>query len=374
MAKDGRECEPRVPRGARGFRAHACMSESVGFPTGMLSLLNCSLWLLAAARPIVAEDRRRRCVVPDLLERLQSAVADRYTIERELGRGGMATVGNRARGAAMHCTNTATRHVRSPRLGALVAIVVVMAGSACAPAPSDEWISLFNGRDLTGWTPKITGSDLGVDPWETFRVQDGLLTVSYERYDDFGGRFGHLFYEEPFSHYQLRVEYRLIGTQVPDAPDWAFKNSGVMFHAQSPESMLRDQDFPISLEAQLLGGNGVDERPTANLCTPGTHVEMHGALVEDHCISSTSPTYHTEEWVTLDLLVLGDSFIAHVMAGDTVMSYARPVIGGGVVNGFDESVKQDGMPLTGGYIALQSESHPIQFRQVLLRRIAASPR
>ncbi|MFC1639821.1 DUF1080 domain-containing protein, partial [Gemmatimonadota bacterium] len=190
-----------------------------------------------------------------------------------------------------------------------------------------------------------------------------------ENYENFDSRFGHLFYEEPFSHYVLRVEYRFIGTQLPDAPDWAFKNSGIMFHSQSPQSMLTDQTFPISLEAQLLGGNGVDERPTANLCTPGTHAEIDGVLVEDHCITSSAPTYHTEEWVTMDLLVLGDSLIAHIIGGDTVLAYARPVIGGGSVNVFDETVKQDGQRLTDGYIALQSESPPIQFRKVLLKKI-----
>ena len=254
-----------------------------------------------------------------------------------------------------------------PSLAAITMLLVVATG--CRSAPTDEWTPLFNGRDLTGWTPKITGSDLGEDPWQTFRVEDGLLTVSYENYETFDGRFGHLFYEEPFSHYQLRVEYRFIGSQLPDAPGWAFKNSGVMFHAQRPESMLRDQDFPISLEAQLLGGNGVDERPTANLCTPGTHVEMNGMLVEEHCITASAPTIHGEEWVTLDLLVLGDSLIAHIMNADTVLTYAKPVVGGGVVDGFDPAVKQDGRPLSGGYIALQSESHPIQFRQVLVKRL-----
>ena len=257
---------------------------------------------------------------------------------------------------------------------ALAAILLTTACTTRAPAASDDWIALFNGRDLTGWTAKITGSELGQDPWGTFRVENGLLTVDYENYEDFQDRFGHLFYEEPFSHYQLRVEYRFIGTQVGGGEGWAFKNSGVMFHAQSPESMLRDQDFPISLEAQLLGGNGTDERPTANLCTPGTHVEIGGLRVEDHCVSSTAPTFHGEEWVTLDLVVRGDSLIVHVLAGDTVLAYGRPVIGGGVVRGFDEAVKRDGEPLRGGYIALQSESHPIQFRQVLVRELPAGLR
>ena len=258
----------------------------------------------------------------------------------------------------------------SIRRSSLIALLFAcLAGSACAPTGTEEWIPLFNGRDLEGWTVKITGSELGQDPWGTFRVEDGLLTAGYENYDEFQGRFGHLFYREPYSHYQLRVEYRFVGNQVSGGPSWAFKNSGVMFHAQSPESMLRDQDFPISLEAQFLGGDGVEERPTANLCTPGTHVEIDGVRVEDHCITAAAPTFHGEEWVTVDLLVLGDSLIAHVMGADTVLVYARPVIGGGVVSGFDEAEKNDGQRLTAGYIALQSESHPIQFRQVLLRKL-----
>jgi hypothetical protein len=240
-----------------------------------------------------------------------------------------------------------------------------------SPARSDqsEWTSLFNGRDLTGWTPKIRGSALGVDSARTFRVEDGLLTVSYDGYDVFGARYGHLFYEEPLSHYRLLVEYRFVGEQAPGGPDWAFENSGVMFHAQAPESMPAAQDFPISLEAQFLGGNGVDERPTGNLCTPGSHVEMDGRLVEQHCVQSSSVTIHDDAWVIFELVVLGDSLITHIVDGDTVLSYARPVIGGGAVDGFDPRAKPDGTRLTGGHIALQSESHPIQFRRVLLQRL-----
>jgi hypothetical protein len=243
--------------------------------------------------------------------------------------------------------------------------------AGCA-LPADEWTPLFNGTDLTGWTVKIRGSELGEDPYDTFRVEGGLLTVGYEGYDLFEERFGHIFYEAPFSQYELRIEYRFVGSQVGDGPAWAFKNSGVMIHGQSPESMLRDQDFPISIEAQFLGGNGTEDRPTANLCTPGTHVEIDAVLTETHCISSTSGTYHGEEWVTVDLIVRGYSTIHHLVDGDTVLAYSRPVIGGGVVDGYDPAAKVDGTSLTGGYIALQSESHPIQFRRILIREL--SPR
>lgn len=262
---------------------------------------------------------------------------------------------------------------RAPSL--LLALVVVAAGCETTREEADvDWRPLFNGTDLKGWTAKIRGHDLGSDPYGTFRVEDGLLTVGYEGYETFDSRFGHLFYSEPFSHYELRIEYRFVGDQADGGPDWAFENSGVMIHAQSPESMLRDQDFPISIEAQLLGGDGVADRPTANLCTPGTHVEIDGALIETHCVQSTSPTFHGDQWVTVDLWVRGDSTIVHVVDGDTVLAYERPVIGGGVVDGFDPSVKRDGTPLREGYIALQSESHPIQFRQVLIRELDSGSR
>ncbi len=249
-----------------------------------------------------------------------------------------------------------------------VAVVGALSLLLGATMPQEQqWRSLFNGEDLSGWTVKVAGHDLGEDPLHTFRIQDGLLTVSYERYDTFGERFAHLFYDEPFSSYVLRIEYRFVGEQVEGGPDWAVKNSGVMFHSQSPESMARDQDFPISLEAQFLGGNGTDERPTASLCTPGTHVVMDGELTERHCTNARAPTYHGKEWVTVDLIIRGGTSITHVIDGDTVLAYERPVVGGGVVNSYDEAAKNDGELLTAGYIALQSESHPIQFRRVLLR-------
>ncbi|MDX1394949.1 MAG: DUF1080 domain-containing protein [Gemmatimonadota bacterium] len=248
-----------------------------------------------------------------------------------------------------------------------MSLVILPARGLVAQTPEEEgWRVLFNGEDLTGWVVKITGHDLGEDPLGTFRVEDGLLTIGYEGYVAFEGRFGHLFFEEPFSRYQLRVEYRFVGEQAPGGPGWALRNSGVMFHGQPPGSMTRDQDFPISLEAQFLGGNGTDDRPTANLCTPGTHVEIAGALVERHCVTADAPTFHGDVWVTVDLLV-GEDSVSHVIDERTVLSYSKPVVGGGQVSGHDPAIKRDGVILRGGYLALQSESHPIQFRKVWLR-------
>ncbi len=181
-------------------------------------------------------------------------------------------------------------------------LLLCLIPSACFADDDGEWIQLFNGKDLTGWIPKIRYHEAGDNFANTFRVVDGLLTVSYDGYDKYDERFGHLFYEKPFSNYLMRVEYRFVGEQCPGGPGWAIRNSGVMVHGESPMTMAKDQDFPASIEVQLLGGNGKDPRTTANLCTPGTNVEMNGELILRHCTSSTSKTYHGDQWVTWLLL------------------------------------------------------------------------
>ena len=228
------------------------------------------------------------------------------------------------------------------------------------------WVQLFNGQDMNDWRVKITGYPLDENFANTFRVEDGKLKVSYDGYSDFQEKFGHLFYKERYGYYVLGIEYRFVGEQVAGGPGWAIRNSGAMLHSQDPETIMKEQDFPISIEVQLLGGNGEDERTTANLCTPGTNVVMDGKLVTNHCISSKSKTYHGDQWVRVEVLVLGDSLMEHFIDGQSVLRYEKPQIGGGVVIHYDPSVKQDGKLLTEGYIALQSESHPVEFRKVEL--------
>jgi len=190
--------------------------------------------------------------------------------------------------------------LKACRLVLTLAVSVFLACSGPASGVDDGWIPLFNGKNLDGWRVKIRGYEVGDNYADTFRVEDGLLRVVYDDYEEFDGKFGHLFFETPFSHYRLRVEYRFVGQQTPGGPGWAFRNSGVMLHGQSPESMTVDQEFPVSIEAQMLGGDGEHERSTGNLCTPGTHVEMDGELVTRHCTNSSSATYHGDGWVTME--------------------------------------------------------------------------
>lgn len=229
-----------------------------------------------------------------------------------------------------------------------------------------EWMQLFNGQDLAGWTPKIRGYAAGENFADTFRVEDGLLTVSYDGYGTYDERFGHLFYNEPFSHYRLRVEYRFIGEQCPNGPGWAIRNSGVMVHGESPETMAVDQDFPASIEVQLLGGNGNDPRTTANLCTPGTNVVMDDRIILQHCISSSSETFHGDQWVTVELEVRGSEVIRHLIDGKEVLSYNQPQLDDRDAHARELAESNGGLILSGGTISLQSESHPVQFRKVEL--------
>lgn len=265
---------------------------------------------------------------------------------------------------------TASRPLPVLVTGVFLLTVAVMGCAPASPAedPDDEtWVSLFNGRDLANWIPKIAGQDVGEDPARTFRVEDGLLSVRYDGYGAFDDQFGHLFFDRPYSHYRLAVEYRFVGEQQTGGPDWARRNSGVMLHSQDPRTMGRDQDFPISVEVQFLGGLGDGrDRPTANVCTPGTEIVLDGRQAPTHCVSSRSETFDGDRWVRAEALVLGDSLIVHIVGPDTVLRYTDLSIGGGTVNGYDPAAKPDGAPLAGGYIALQSESHPIDFRVVEL--------
>ncbi|MBM3851644.1 MAG: DUF1080 domain-containing protein [Verrucomicrobia bacterium] len=242
------------------------------------------------------------------------------------------------------------------------------AGAAPARRPG-EWISLFNGRNLDGWTPKITGYELGENFGRTFRVEDGLLKVVYDQYEKFEGRFGHLFYREKLSHYVIRLEYRFVGQQVPGGPGWALRNSGIMLHCQAPATMEKGQQFPVSLELQLLGGDGVKPRPTANLCTPGTHVVMDGKLITQHCTNSTSKTYHGDQWVTVEAEVRGGTSIKHLVEGEVVLSYSEPQLDEKDAAAKKLLATQPRM-VTEGYLSLQAESHPVEFRRVELLKLA----
>lgn len=253
---------------------------------------------------------------------------------------------------------------------ACAGLCLSLGGASSAFAAEGEWMQLFNGENLDGWKVKLTGYELGDNFGNTFRVEEGLLKVRYDAYDKFGGKFGHIFYEQPFDNYVIHVEYRFVGEQAVEGPGWAFRNSGIMVHGQTPESIRKDQEFPVSIEVQLLGGNGTDNRTTGNLCTPGTHVVLDGKLLKRHCTNSSSKTYHGDQWVTAEVEVRGNKSIKHFIEGELVLEYTQPQL-----DDSDEDaaklIEQAGgdKMLSGGSISLQAESHPVEFRKVALRKL-----
>lgn len=259
--------------------------------------------------------------------------------------------------------------------GALTLALAFSSAQAAAPVfaaageePKDGWVQLFNGKNLDGWIVKLNHHALNDNFGDTFRVEDGMIKVRYDKYGDFGDRFGHLYYNRPFSHYHLAVEYRFVGSLQKGAPKYADLNSGVMFHAQDPRTILLDQNWPIALELQFLAGLPDGKpRPTGCVCTPGTHVVYNGRLVKDHIIQSTAGTYPPGEWVRAEVIVHGSRRIEHIINGKKVLEYSEPQIGGGVVSGYDPKSFQEGKILSEGYLGLQSEGQPVDFRKVELK-------
>lgn len=255
------------------------------------------------------------------------------------------------------------------RIMLITAFILLMsigtfAQDAALKADKKDWIQLFNGKDLTGWTVKIAKHKVGENFGDTFRVRNGLLTISYDKYDLFDREFGHLFYKDKFSYYLIAVEYRFVGEQVKGGPPWGLRNNGIMVHSQSPESMGFEQDFPTSIEAQLLGGDGVHDNPNGNVCTPGTNIVIDGELYTPHCYNLKAKTYHGEQWVRVVVEVLGSERITHYVEGTPVISYTKPQLGGDAKS--PEFAKRAGELLSEGYIAIQSESHPTEFRKIEL--------
>lgn len=234
----------------------------------------------------------------------------------------------------------------------------------------NEWQTLFNGKNLDGWIVKFYHHDLGDNYANTFRVKDGKIQVNYDGSKEFNNRFGHLFYKTPFSSFHLKFEYRFTDQWMKDAPSYTYRNSGIMFHSQDPKTILKEQDWPISIEYQILAGTGDGQpRPTGNMCSPGTEVFFKGEKYPQHCINSSSKTYEWNEWLSGELIVYRDSLVIHIVNGEEVLRYTKPHIGGGVANGFDPTIKIDGKPLTEGYIALQAEGQGIEFREIKIKKL-----
>ena len=232
-----------------------------------------------------------------------------------------------------------------------------------------EWIPIFNGKDLSGWTVKITGHPLGENFADTFRVEEGVLKVSYDDYQQFDNQYGHLYTDIPYAKYRLRMEYRFTGKMMPDAPKYVNLNSGIMIHSQSPQSLDLHQHFPVSLEFQFLADEGNGRRATGNVCTPGTNLEIDGKLITQHIVKSSAPTFPAQEWVAIEIEVQGNEYVIHRVNGKEVLRYEHPQIDPeGRVESANKLLQAGASTqLSYGFIALQAEGQPVWFKNIELQ-------
>jgi len=233
-------------------------------------------------------------------------------------------------------------------------------------AEESQWIPLFNGKDLSNWSTKVRGCPVGENYHDTFRVEDGILKVSYANYKSWENRYGHLIFKRKFSSYRLRIEYRFTGEQIALGPLWAVRNSGIMIHSEAPETMDRNQDFPVGVQIQLLGGLDKGERTTMNVCGSGTHVMKDGKIMLGHCNNSTSKTYNGDVWVSAEIEVHGSGTIKHFVEGKEVLSYEKPYLDDKDLHAKELITLNGTKELSEGFIAIQAISHPIEFRKIEL--------
>ena len=90
-----------------------------------------------------------------------------------------------------------------------------------------EWETIFNGKNLEGWTAKLQHHESGDNYANTFLVVDGIIQVNYDGYERFDERYGHLFYKKPYSSFHLKFDYRFTDQWMEDAPSYTYRNSGV---------------------------------------------------------------------------------------------------------------------------------------------------
>ena len=184
---------------------------------------------------------------------------------------------------------------------------------------------------------------MGENFGNTLRVEDNILKIRYDAYgQDFNDRFGTVYFDKYLTNYRLKVEYRFVGETAPGAPTWGYRDSGIQFYGQPPASQKLDDAFPSGMFIEYMG-----ERNTTT-CIP----------------AEVGRTFHGDQWVTAEIEVKNGK-ITHYVNGVEILSYANPTY-----NPANETAKMlmddENTKVKGGYVSLQSNSHPIDFRKIEL--------
>ena len=265
---------------------------------------------------------------------------------------------------AVRRTDRAGGNMRS--LIAVAASLVLVSCASVSTGSEPRFHKIFDGKTLNGWEIKVTHHPLGANPHGMWTAKDGVMKINFDGFEQFKGEYAHVFYKKPLKNYILRLDYRFAGKQAPGGPGWATRNSGVMLFAQPPETMTLDQNYPISLENQLLGGLGKGPRTTLSVCMVEITVKVDGKPLTAHCnpnAGATSQTFDGDQWVKLRVEVVNG----------VVKSYVNDQLG----NTFTEPtvdkphpwLKSQDATAQPSYFALQGESDQVEFRNIELAEL-----
>jgi hypothetical protein len=225
-------------------------------------------------------------------------------------------------------------------------------------ADPEGWVKIFNGTDLTGWVPLIHKSAYNVDTYKTFRADPvtHVIKVTYEDYPDgsFDERCGVLYYNKFLTSYRVRLTYRFLEPQAKNPVGWGKNNSGLMLFGLDPSKVTGDPMFPPLIEVQLLGTPSSGGPTSPNICTPGgiTLAKQTGICGDN---STKVPAPPAADWTSVEAEV-------HVNGDSKIFQYpekTKPVV---TISG----PSYQGKPVTGGYLSIQSESQPVEFKDIEL--------
>lgn len=230
------------------------------------------------------------------------------------------------------------------------------------PATStDGWVNLFNGKDLTGWVPLIHKSKVGENYMDTFRADsvNKVIRIAYDKYPNqsFDGRIGNLYYNKRLTNYRVRVTYRFIEPQAKNPVSWGRNNSALMIFAVDPYTITGDPQLPPMIELQLLGSPSAGGTTSPNYCDlGGMSMQQHSARCGNN--GSGKAPNPANQWTTVEAEVHVTGVTKVFQLPDTT-NPAQTMSGPRYMN----------QAVTGGFVALQSESQPIEFKDILLKEL-----
>jgi hypothetical protein len=226
----------------------------------------------------------------------------------------------------------AMRHVTDKLFSLCVPVIVLLVLTGCQTISGNgkqkNKVMLFNGQDLAGW--KVYIPDEGVDQNDVWSVKDGVIYCS-------GVPNGYMRTVEEYGNYKLHLEWRWVAKPA---------NSGVLIHATGP-----DQLWPKCIECQLMAGSAGDM-----VLMNGTGITIDGQDKQnpnERFVIIAKKQHSTEkpagQWNSYDI----------VCRADTISAYVNGVLQNEGTNA----------TRTSGWIALQSEGGPIEFRNIYLEML-----